>query len=119
MVLRLLVGFYMPVYIFYFSSQVYMYVWIFSGVKTEPSPEAEVEEELEVDELYEELPEEPVAVRRRSEGQNNSRASKAVSLMYVTVVSLFSIIFFFNSMLKLKVTKKYFHLCTCTFINVN
>lgn len=96
MVLRLLIGFYMPVYIFYFSSQVYMYVWIFSGVKTEPSPEAEVEEELEVDELYEELPEEPVAVRRRSEGQNNSRASKAVSLMYVTVVSLFSIIFFFN-----------------------
>lgn len=61
----------------------------FSGVKTEPSPEAEVEEELEVDELYEELPEEPVAVRRRSEGQDNSRASKAVSLMYVTVVFVF------------------------------
>lgn len=59
---------------------------ICSGVKTEPSPE---EEELEVDELYEELPEEPVAVRRRSEGQDNSRASKAVSLMYVTVVSFF------------------------------
>lgn len=52
-----------------------------SGGKTEPSPEAEVEEELEVDELYEELPEEPVAVRRRSEGQDNSRASKAVSLI--------------------------------------
>lgn len=105
MVLRLLVGFYMPVYKFYLSSQVYMYVWIFSGVKTEPSPEAEVEEELEVDELYEELPEEPVAVRRRSEGQNNSRASKAVSLMYVTVVSLFSIYIFLISILKLKVTK--------------
>lgn len=76
-------------YINFTLAEVYMYVRICSGVKTEPSPEAEEEEELEVDELYEELPEEPVAVRRRSEGQDNSRASKAVSLMYVTVVSFF------------------------------
>lgn len=41
----------------------------------------EEEEELEVDELYEELPEEPVAVRTKAPGQDNSRASKAVSLM--------------------------------------
>lgn len=85
---------YAGLYILLQQSGIHVF-WISSGVKTEPSPEAEVEEELEVDELYEELPEEPVAVRRRSEGQNNSRASKAVSLMYVTVVSLFSIIFFF------------------------
>ncbi|XP_048763503.1 FYN-binding protein 1-like isoform X4 [Ostrea edulis] len=49
--------------------------------KAESLPDTDVIEELEQDELYEELPEEPVSRRPKSAGQGSSRASKTVSLI--------------------------------------